>query len=279
MSARVTSNSTSKDDSKPNSRVENNGDTILPIEEEIFDLILDEITMETGFEMHKKLKLGFLTQNSESIYSDVVVRAGHDIFGQHIDGSVADTKFECPNCKRTVVASRYAPHLEKCMGIGRNSRNSSRIAKQRMTADALLYNGSFSDTERKRKRNHSGKSGSHNHSTHNNHAKTSSSSHDFSEDDDEEKDGTFQVSRTAATDDFTSSSGEGKGGSSAARKKVRSGSHSGSHHHHNSHKSREGKSKSSSSRSKRKKREETVEDDVVDVEEVDVMEVKRSKKK
>jgi hypothetical protein len=32
------------------------------------------------------------------------------------------------------VASRYAPHLEKCMGIGRIARNSSRIASRRMKA-------------------------------------------------------------------------------------------------------------------------------------------------
>jgi hypothetical protein len=32
------------------------------------------------------------------------------------------------------VASRYAPHLEKCMGIGRMARNSSRIASRRMKA-------------------------------------------------------------------------------------------------------------------------------------------------
>lgn len=32
------------------------------------------------------------------------------------------------------MASRYAPHLEKCMGIGRMARNSSRIASRRMKA-------------------------------------------------------------------------------------------------------------------------------------------------
>lgn len=34
----------------------------------------------------------------------------------------------CPNCKRNLAASRFAPHLEKCMGMGRNS---SRIASRR----------------------------------------------------------------------------------------------------------------------------------------------------
>ena len=34
----------------------------------------------------------------------------------------------CPNCQRNLAASRFAPHLEKCMGMGRNS---SRIASRR----------------------------------------------------------------------------------------------------------------------------------------------------
>ena len=36
--------------------------------------------------------------------------------------------FECIHCKRPVVASRFAPHLEKCMGMGRVS---SRLAARR----------------------------------------------------------------------------------------------------------------------------------------------------
>ena len=34
----------------------------------------------------------------------------------------------CPNCNRSIAASRFAPHLEKCLGMGRNS---SRIANRR----------------------------------------------------------------------------------------------------------------------------------------------------
>ncbi len=31
-------------------------------------------------------------------------------------------KYECvcPNCDRSLAAIRFAPHLEKCMGMGRN---------------------------------------------------------------------------------------------------------------------------------------------------------------
>lgn len=27
----------------------------------------------------------------------------------------------CDECNRSIAASRFAPHLEKCMGMGRNS--------------------------------------------------------------------------------------------------------------------------------------------------------------
>ncbi len=45
-------------------------------------------------------------------------------------------KYECacPNCGRNLAATRFAPHLEKCMGMGRNS---SRVASRRIAN----YNG------------------------------------------------------------------------------------------------------------------------------------------
>lgn len=38
----------------------------------------------------------------------------------------------CPNCQRNMAASRFAPHLEKCMGMGRNS---SRLASRRIASN------------------------------------------------------------------------------------------------------------------------------------------------
>ena len=56
-------------------------------------------------------------------------RFGVDVFGQ----PPTKKQFECvcPNCQRNMAASRFAPHLEKCMGMGRNS---SRIASRRQAA-------------------------------------------------------------------------------------------------------------------------------------------------
>lgn len=54
----------------------------------------------------------------------------------------------CPNCDRAVAACRFATHLEKCMGMGRNS---SRIASRRIansTRDTLSnYSGVISDDD------------------------------------------------------------------------------------------------------------------------------------
>lgn len=47
----------------------------------------------------------------------------------------------CPNCSRSIAASRFAPHLEKCLGMGRNS---SRIANRRYESTAEIPVGVFS---------------------------------------------------------------------------------------------------------------------------------------
>ncbi|XP_051198177.1 SAGA-associated factor 11 isoform X1 [Lolium perenne] len=44
-----------------------------------------------------------------------------DVFGQTHPAIAADV-VDCMNCGRPVVAGRFAPHLEKCMGKGRKAR-------------------------------------------------------------------------------------------------------------------------------------------------------------
>lgn len=66
-------------------------------------------------------------------------KPGLDIYGNKIDGgggvisgqqssSSSETHsgsgmitVECPCCKKVLAATRFAPHLEKCMGMGRHS--------------------------------------------------------------------------------------------------------------------------------------------------------------
>ncbi|KAB0405536.1 hypothetical protein E2I00_002689, partial [Balaenoptera physalus] len=61
-----------------------------------------------------------------------------------LDNSKLESKeCVCPNCSRSIAASRFAPHLEKCLGMGRNS---SRIANRRI-ANSNNMNKSESDQE------------------------------------------------------------------------------------------------------------------------------------
>ena len=55
-----------------------------------------------------------------------------DMFGNQVQPIALD-QVACPVCKRQVAAGRFAPHLEKCMGKGRQA---SRAATHRIsTAD------------------------------------------------------------------------------------------------------------------------------------------------
>ena len=61
----------------------------------------------------------------------IVDKKGFDVFGESSNQAKKQYECTCPHCERTLAAQRFAPHLEKCMGMGRNS---SRIASKRITA-------------------------------------------------------------------------------------------------------------------------------------------------
>lgn len=66
---------------------------------------------------------------------------GVDVFGN----LPAKKQLECvcPECKRNLAASRFAPHLEKCMGMGRNSsRIASRRSQKVLKEDRYMFTGS-----------------------------------------------------------------------------------------------------------------------------------------
>ncbi|NXR69305.1 AT7L3 protein, partial [Rhadina sibilatrix] len=73
---------------------------------------------------------------------EIVDQPGVDIFGQ-VYNQWKNKECVCPNCSRSIAASRFAPHLEKCLGMGRNS---SRIANRRIASSNNL-NKSESDQE------------------------------------------------------------------------------------------------------------------------------------
>ena len=55
---------------------------------------------------------------------EIVDVNGLDIFGNPPQAK-KNVECVCPACERTLGAQKFAPHLEKCMGMGRNS---SRLA-------------------------------------------------------------------------------------------------------------------------------------------------------
>jgi len=88
--------------------------------------------------------------------ADDATRSSGGLFGDEAEGAAAEqllassaaakkpAECVCPNCQRNMAASRFAPHLEKCMGMGRNS---SRLASRRIARDANREAAIISDGE------------------------------------------------------------------------------------------------------------------------------------
>ncbi|KAL2332993.1 hypothetical protein Fmac_014206 [Flemingia macrophylla] len=101
--------------------------------------LLDSIIVDVASECHRVARLGLdsnLEEEDEELKlsAQARVRAADpsntneangkyvvDIFGQ-THPAVANEIFECMNCGRSIMAGRFAPHLEKCMGKGRKAR-------------------------------------------------------------------------------------------------------------------------------------------------------------
>lgn len=132
----------------------------------LLEYMIDELTLELIFETHRAVKVG-LRETVDEAYNEeeFIVSSSTDNEKQQAVKKAQDCT--CPICNRVVFASRFAPHLEKCMGMGRKrSRNASRMVtnnnnKERETS----YGGLASDDEddadwnsgdkRKRKKNNS----------------------------------------------------------------------------------------------------------------------------
>lgn len=116
--------------------------------EDILDTLVDDIILGICFELHRAVKTGLYEAMDYEDNSTPHPVAGHvDVFG-HAVSTITGLpslktvpQIECPNCKRQLAASRFAPHLEKCMGMGRNS---SRLASRRI---ATSNKDSYRDVE------------------------------------------------------------------------------------------------------------------------------------
>ncbi|KAG1960399.1 ataxin-7-like protein 3 isoform b [Pimephales promelas] len=114
--------------------------------QEILSDLVEDACLGLCFEVHRAVKQGyfFLDDTDQESMKDfeIVDQPGVDIFGQ-VYNQWKNKECVCPNCSRSIAASRFAPHLEKCLGMGRNS---SRIANRRI-ASGNNTNKSESDQE------------------------------------------------------------------------------------------------------------------------------------
>ncbi|KAG0251609.1 hypothetical protein BG011_007497 [Mortierella polycephala] len=109
---------------------------------EILGELLDEIVLDVVAETHRDIKsMRSICPVCKTKCRNYVVRVGLDIFGQNQNPkSTQDQSYECVHCQRPYPALRYAPHLEKCMGLA--GRASSRAASRRMGAGERAGSGS-----------------------------------------------------------------------------------------------------------------------------------------
>ncbi|XP_059047728.1 SAGA-associated factor 11 homolog isoform X2 [Achroia grisella] len=117
----------------------------------IYDSIFEDVTVGIMFEFHHGLKTGLTDliegEKEEDDGYKIVNSSDCDVFGFPIMKKTPDCNCSCPNCERPVSATRFAPHLEKCMGMGRNS---SRIASRRIASNSrepTSYAGLLSDDD------------------------------------------------------------------------------------------------------------------------------------
>ncbi|GAB4813058.1 hypothetical protein N2152v2_000104 [Parachlorella kessleri] len=100
--------------------------------------IVDDLINEVALEVHRAIKTGaddLLDVAERQQHSQLAAPPPHptpsgrglvDVFGNQVPPIALD-QVSCPNCGRKVAAGRFAPHLEKCMGRGRQaSRNAQR---------------------------------------------------------------------------------------------------------------------------------------------------------
>lgn len=106
---------------------------VLQLSSHFFWNLLDSIIVDVASECHRVARLGIdsnLEEEDEELKlsTEARVRVADpsnsneangkyvvDIFGQ-THPPIANEIFECMNCGRSIMAGRFAPHLEKCMG-------------------------------------------------------------------------------------------------------------------------------------------------------------------
>ncbi|ORZ11119.1 hypothetical protein BCR42DRAFT_421612 [Absidia repens] len=111
--------------------------------------LIDECVYDVSFQVHRDLKkANSECQICQTKCSCYVTKPGLDVFGNRFNTNNLPS-YECVNCNKTISSSRYAPHLEKCLGLA--GRHSSRVASRRL-GSASPAHSETELTENKRKK-------------------------------------------------------------------------------------------------------------------------------
>ena len=128
-----------------------------PLSDHIYKELIDDVLFGLVVQMHRAAKLDYLSyiepdtepdpelEKQYQFYNDADVLGVFSTLNENFKTSTNNSRngqnttglkceCVCPNCDRNLAATRFAPHLEKCMGMGRNS---SRVASRRIAN----YNG------------------------------------------------------------------------------------------------------------------------------------------
>ncbi|KAF9961769.1 hypothetical protein BGZ72_002008 [Mortierella alpina] len=107
---------------------------------EILGELLDELILDVAVEAHRDVKnIRTNCPICKTKCRSYVVRPGVDIFGQNPQPNNSQM-YDCVHCLRSFPAQRYAPHLEKCLGL--SGRTSSRTASRRVGTGERAGSGS-----------------------------------------------------------------------------------------------------------------------------------------
>ncbi|KAI4469232.1 ataxin-7-like protein 3 [Holotrichia oblita] len=125
----------------------NNKEILKRTTEKFLNNLIDDLTLGIIFDAHRKFKTKAFNLDRDTSPAEAEETPSNiDIFGQH--NMKKTQECVCPNCDRAVAASRFAPHLESCMGMGRfRSRNVRRVVNNNKDRDNSSYTGIASDDE------------------------------------------------------------------------------------------------------------------------------------
>ncbi|KAI8086564.1 uncharacterized protein BX664DRAFT_336152 [Halteromyces radiatus] len=90
--------------------------------------LMDECIYDVLSQVHRDVKLSkSKCQSCQTKCRCYVMEPGYDVFGNNFNMNNIPPH-ECVNCHKMIFTNRYAPHLEKCLGL--SGRHSSRVTNQ-----------------------------------------------------------------------------------------------------------------------------------------------------